>query len=410
MNPAGRQLLHFSQPVDLSGKDFDLLCYLAQNPNVLVPTTVLTDAVWGSGVAIHHGNITNHIAKVRRALGCDPHNPTFIRTVHGRKGYIFIKPVKEITQESRADFETDIKNGLSESTIRAEDHRVRSHLFVPMYVGTGLFSEIKGPVRETQWIKYKEYPIENGRLCILPSGIAVWHLRFQSSFPTLTDMSAWRKRLYEEIFQNKHRLQIHTKELLARSKEAQTLFESVLGKPGYAYSLMVLQSSKWKDTEKVRRVLEILGCPKVLEAKNDSKLERERLRALERQFLEKGINSLDMREFGLAGDDIGFASWEGASYSHSAETADEASRILVEFQVAVHALWWLSKCLASAWLSHSKLAAEQLKEQIPDLKKQFLIIKNIEAKESTSQRMMEEAVLSVNRVEQIVTETIQLYS
>jgi len=38
-----------------------------------------------------------------------------------------------------------------------------------------------------------------------------------------------------------------------------------------------------------------------------------------------------------------------------------------------------------------------------------LVLRNIEAKESTSQRTMAEAVLETNRVDQIVAETVGLY-
>lgn len=403
LNPTNRQLTHFYQPVDLSGKDFDLLWYLVRNPNVLVPTAALIDAVWGPDTEIHHrGNITNHIAKVRKVLGCDPHNPTFIRTVHGKRGYRFIKPVNEVAQEIGADLKVETRP-------HADEFHVRLDIFVPIYMGPGLFSEMKSPERESQWLKYKEYKIDSGRLCILASGIAVWHLRYESSFSTFTNAAAWRKKLYEEIFQKqKHVLNLHTDQLLAPLRsEKQTLFQSVLGKPSYAYSVMTLQSPTWKNPEKIRKVLEVLACPKALESKNDSQLERERLRILERRFLEHGLNSLDMREFGMSGDDLGFASWEGLSYYHFYQGGDEAVDNLVEFQIALHSLWWLSKCLSDISLSNANPATEQLQKYLPDLRRQLLKIKNIEAKESTSQRTMIEAVVSVNRLEQIVDEALE---
>lgn len=409
LNARDRRLSHFNRRINLSGKDFDLLEFLVRNANTLIPSDDLIETVWGTEASIHRGNLTNHIAKVRKALGCDPRRPTFIRTVHGKNSYVFIAPVKPTTSAPIADSELRGDDGLS--NLAAQFH-VTSHVFVPVYLGTELFSEIKGPVIETQWLKYREYKVDNTRLCVLPSGVAVWDIRYASSFATLSDAATWRKELYEQIFEKRtHFLNVCTSEFAAgSSSERQGLFQSVLGTPGYAYSLMVLQSAERMSMEKIRRIMEVLACPRALEPKNSSKGERERIRALERNFLENGMNSSDMREFGMAGDDLGFASWEGVSYFNSAGNADEQLVVLIEFQIAVHALWWLSKCLASIWLSDPYSAGSRLSKTIPEIKRQFLIVKNIEAKESTSQRTMEEAVLSVNRVAQIVAETIELYS
>jgi len=342
LHPRDRILNHFDWPVELSGKDFDVLLYLVENAGKLVRKGELLDAVWGAGAAIHAGNLTHHIAKIRRALGCDPHLPTSIRTVRGGKGgYQFIATVTAIDDEADGTAIVDDRGAKKSSSIEPDPFEITSHVFVPVYFGPGLFSQLEGPIKETQWINYKEHCTENGRLCVLPTGITVWHLRYTGSFPSLTDVAIWRKRLYNEIFEGKHALLRDGDELQKRFllPNDEHPFRAVLGKPGYAYSVMIFLSPNWKNPDKIRKVLELLACPKALEPEDGSKSQRDRLRRLETQFLEHGFDSSDMREFGLSGSDLGFASWEGLSYWHSSPDSERSIQTIVEFQMAVHALW-----------------------------------------------------------------------
>ena len=411
LHPRNRLLDHFDRPVELSGKDFDVLLYLVENANKLVRKGELIDAVWGAGAAIHAGNLTHHIAKIRRTLGCDPQRPTFIRTLRGGNGgYRFIAQVIPSERDGEEFAPESDRVASAPHVIKTEPFEIASHVFVPVYLGPGLYSELEGLAKETQWIKYKEHKTETGRLCVLPTGVAVWHLRHAGSFPSLTDVAIWRKRLYDEIFGGKHALRKDGNQLLKRFPPKDELpFRAVLGKPGYAYSVMTLRSPKWKNPDKIRKVIEVLACPKTLEPEDGAKSERDRLRRLERQFLEHGLNGLDMREFGLNGSDLGFASWEGLSYWNSSSQPHGAIQTLVEFQIAMHALWWYSKCFSDLWWANPQTALKQLKKLIPEIKKQFLVLKNIEAKESTSQRTMVEAVIEMNRVGQTVAETMELY-
>ena len=130
---------------------------------------------------------------------------------------------------------------------------------------------------------------------------------------------------------------------------------------------------------------------------------------LESHFLDVGLDSGEIRPFGLAGEDLGFASWEGLSYYNRSKNDRSSIDNIIEFQIALHSLWWLSKCLAKIWLADSVKAEAQLKSYIPELKKQYLLLKNIEAKESVSQRTMIESVIKMNRLDEIIHETLELY-
>ena len=65
LNPRDRLLFHFNKRVELADKDFDILVYMVQNPNLLIKNEDLEIAVWGAGTNLRRGNITNHMAKIR---------------------------------------------------------------------------------------------------------------------------------------------------------------------------------------------------------------------------------------------------------------------------------------------------------------------------------------------------------
>ncbi|MCA1714021.1 MAG: winged helix-turn-helix domain-containing protein [Gammaproteobacteria bacterium] len=75
-----------AQPVE--PKAFAVLVLLLQHAGELVERDVLLDTVWGHR-HVTPGVLTRVIAQLRAALGDDPHQPTFIQTLHGL-GYRFI--------------------------------------------------------------------------------------------------------------------------------------------------------------------------------------------------------------------------------------------------------------------------------------------------------------------------------
>jgi hypothetical protein len=118
-----------------------------------------------------------------------------------------------------------------------------------------------------------------------------------------------------------------------------------------------------------------------------------------------------MRQFGLPGVDLGFASWEKISFAQISTISEESPNTIIEFQIALHALWWLGKCVSEAWTRIDTSAARStLSKYVPEIKKECLSVNSIGAKETTSQRTMVEAVLSVNRLKQMADETIQLFT
>jgi DNA-binding winged helix-turn-helix (wHTH) protein len=113
LNPAGGHLYRFGQfvldarkrtvhrsssPVSLTPKAFDVLLFLAQNPNRLVTKEELLQAVWGN-VVVEEGNLTQYISHLRKALDDNTEDSRLIVTI-ARRGYQFTPRVTVVAEEA----------------------------------------------------------------------------------------------------------------------------------------------------------------------------------------------------------------------------------------------------------------------------------------------------------------------
>jgi TolB-like protein/DNA-binding winged helix-turn-helix (wHTH) protein/TPR repeat protein len=86
-----RTLSRADSPISLTPKAFDVLLFLAQNPNRLVTKEELLRAVWGDTI-VEEGNLTQYISHLRKALGDNSEDTRLIVTI-ARKGYQFTTDV-----------------------------------------------------------------------------------------------------------------------------------------------------------------------------------------------------------------------------------------------------------------------------------------------------------------------------
>jgi DNA-binding winged helix-turn-helix (wHTH) protein len=91
LDPARRTLSRADSPVSVTPKAFDVLFFLAQNPNRLVTKEELLQAVWGDAF-VEEGNLTQYISHLRKALGENSEDARLIVTI-ARKGYQFTEHV-----------------------------------------------------------------------------------------------------------------------------------------------------------------------------------------------------------------------------------------------------------------------------------------------------------------------------
>jgi DNA-binding winged helix-turn-helix (wHTH) protein len=88
LSPRRRLLLRNGSELPLIPRYFDLLLYLVEHRQDAVHRRDIFDAVWGD-VAVSDSALTQAIRTIRRVLGDDPREPTFLRTV-SRHGYQFV--------------------------------------------------------------------------------------------------------------------------------------------------------------------------------------------------------------------------------------------------------------------------------------------------------------------------------
>jgi TolB-like protein/DNA-binding winged helix-turn-helix (wHTH) protein/Tfp pilus assembly protein PilF len=134
LNSRERTLSRAGSAVPLTPKAFDVLLFLAQNPNRLVTKEELLQAVWGD-TFVEEGNLAQYISHLRKALGENPEDTRLIVTI-ARKGYHFTadvtvaeatdtakQPAAQVpTANSLADMPPELGSPAVEATPKAPRH------------------------------------------------------------------------------------------------------------------------------------------------------------------------------------------------------------------------------------------------------------------------------------------------
>jgi two-component system alkaline phosphatase synthesis response regulator PhoP len=90
VNTRRREVLRSGEPVTLSAKEYQLLCYLLERPDTVVSRDELLEQVWGYRAATNTRTVDVHLAQLRSKLEDDSKQPRFLLTAHGA-GYRFVK-------------------------------------------------------------------------------------------------------------------------------------------------------------------------------------------------------------------------------------------------------------------------------------------------------------------------------
>jgi DNA-binding response OmpR family regulator len=83
-----RRVLVNNQEVTFTTKEFDVLTFLAMNPNQVFSKEHLFERIWGYDSSGDISTVTVHIRKIREKIEHDPSSPEYIETVWG-SGYRF---------------------------------------------------------------------------------------------------------------------------------------------------------------------------------------------------------------------------------------------------------------------------------------------------------------------------------
>ena len=88
IDKTNRMVFVHQLPIELTGKEFDLLSFLASNKGQIFTKKQIYTQVWEDAYAFDDSNIMSFISKLRKKIEPDPEHPFYILTVRG-VGYRF---------------------------------------------------------------------------------------------------------------------------------------------------------------------------------------------------------------------------------------------------------------------------------------------------------------------------------
>ena len=86
--PKARRVYLNGEELLLPNKEFELLLFLAENPNIVFSKDTLFDRIWGMDAAGNTATVTVHVNRLRERIEKEAETPQFIETVWGA-GYRF---------------------------------------------------------------------------------------------------------------------------------------------------------------------------------------------------------------------------------------------------------------------------------------------------------------------------------
>jgi hypothetical protein len=88
INTASHKVYVSGREVQLTAKEYELLLFLASNPNIVFSKEHLLASIWGQDFYGEQATVPVHIQKLRKKIEKDPSNPELIETLWGT-GYRF---------------------------------------------------------------------------------------------------------------------------------------------------------------------------------------------------------------------------------------------------------------------------------------------------------------------------------
>lgn len=88
INTASHKVFINTREIQLTTKEYDLLLFLASNPNIVFTKEHIFDTIWGDEFYGDTATVAVHIQKIRKKIEKDTSNPEYIETLWGT-GYRF---------------------------------------------------------------------------------------------------------------------------------------------------------------------------------------------------------------------------------------------------------------------------------------------------------------------------------
>lgn len=83
IHPQNWKVFKGESELRLPNREFEILVFLAQNPNKVFSRDQIFERIWGMGYISDSATVTVHIGRIREKIEDDPQNPKIIETVWG---------------------------------------------------------------------------------------------------------------------------------------------------------------------------------------------------------------------------------------------------------------------------------------------------------------------------------------
>ena len=229
----------------------------------------------------------------------------------------------------------DLFGELTSSTADRPHFSVRSHKFVPGFVGAeraALLRDSAGCTpAEGQWHACHAAPVEHPEgqcaVYVWPCGSVVFHLVEDVEFSTIAALAAWRKVSYSDNIK-------WAAEYLSRV--VPDVDEASL----YVFGAHWLIEPAW-PAELTEAALRIMATPSVL-LHRDRPMDDEHLahaEMIEQSLLSEAYDHGGIESFGVRGISSGYASWSGVVYHPVAVERSLTESELIACELAVQSMW-----------------------------------------------------------------------
>jgi hypothetical protein len=229
----------------------------------------------------------------------------------------------------------ELFGGIRTPASTAGRYRMRSHKFVPVFVGPDAVNRIceqrdHSPAVD-QWTECRRATVDDRHgLYTWRCGVVVFHIVEHLEPTTIAEIALWRRETYPQNIE------------WAQRRLAKDYGCHALGEP---YVLSTYWVDETPHDEPRRNVaLRLLSIPRVLtEREEHTPDDRESRRAhaelVEQALLRDGFDHPGIEDFGIKGISTAYASWSGVVYHPTAPSRGLTEADLVACELSMQAAW-----------------------------------------------------------------------
>jgi hypothetical protein len=280
-------------------------------------------------------------------------------------------------------------------------YRLRSHKFIPAYVGVDGAETIRTtqamtPVAE-QWSECNRACVDDYRTCYLyvwPYGVAMYHLVEELAPESIAEISVWRRISYRD-------------NIAWATSKFEKMTENALPDEPYVLGTYWVESTPWDDTH-LDTALRLLCVPSALIERDDGIREPSLAHAalVEQELFKAGFDHPGIVDFGTKGMSAGYASWSGVVYHPLAPERALAEQDVIRCELAVQSAW--------AYCNYIRREVETGRDPVVPVEYGWRFLRGLRsrltterAQETAQHRSMRDAIVETSGLSRHLTQAVE---